>query len=114
MAATLMRRFAWFLVLPALAFASERARPLHADDFSRDLRQWSVEQMPGGRVGAARGALTIEDTAAARCGFAKSSRPVEITYEVTAVSRGGPHDRVSDVNCFWMATDPKRRRRASR
>ena len=23
------------------------------------------------------------------------------------MSRGRPHDRVSDVNCFWMATDPR-------
>ena len=32
--------------------------------------------------------------------------PVSIEYEVLAVSEGGPHDMVSDVNAFWMATDP--------
>ena len=33
--------------------------------------------------------------------------PVLISYEVMAVSGGGPLDRVSDVNCFWMARDPR-------
>ncbi len=32
--------------------------------------------------------------------------PVIIAYEATVLDRGGPHDRVSDLNCFWMATDP--------
>jgi hypothetical protein len=32
---------------------------------------------------------------------------VEISYDVTVVSRGGRFDRVSDLNCFWMASDPK-------
>src|ERR1043165_3761458 len=26
------------------------------------------------------------------------------------ISAGGPHDRVSDLNCFWMATDALKRR----
>ena len=29
-----------------------------------------------------------------------------ISYEATVVSEGGPNDRVSDLNSFWMATDP--------
>ena len=33
--------------------------------------------------------------------------PFVVTFDVTIVSAGGPHDRVSDVNCFWQATDPK-------
>lgn len=31
---------------------------------------------------------------------------VMIEYSVTAIEKGGVHDRVSDINCFWMATDP--------
>jgi len=27
-------------------------------------------------------------------------------FEVTVVEAGGKNDRVSDLNCFWMATDP--------
>ena len=33
--------------------------------------------------------------------------PVLIEYEAEAVSTGGANDRVSDLNCFWMATDPR-------
>lgn len=29
-----------------------------------------------------------------------------IEFEATVVDTGGPNDRVSDFNCFWMASDP--------
>jgi hypothetical protein len=32
--------------------------------------------------------------------------PVMISYDATVVSAGGPNDRVSGLNSFWMATDP--------
>lgn len=68
---------------------------------------WAVEQMPGGTVTERDGALVVED--AAGCSIwlrQKLTAPVEISYEVTVVAHGGPHDRLSDVNCFWMAQDP--------
>jgi hypothetical protein len=72
------------------------------------LDQWLVEQMPGGNVRSEKGALVIEDAAGCTVWLKKKvTAPVEITYDVTVVARGGPHDRVSDVNCFWMASDPK-------
>jgi hypothetical protein len=71
------------------------------------LDQWSVEQMPGGTVTTREGALVIEDAAGCTVWFRQILKaPVEISYDVTVVARGGPHDRVSDVNCFWMASDP--------
>jgi hypothetical protein len=36
----------------------------------------------------------------------KLEGPVMISYDATVISAGGPNDRVSDLNCFWMATDP--------
>ncbi|UZK64624.1 DUF6250 domain-containing protein [Sphingomonas sp. M1-B02] len=33
--------------------------------------------------------------------------PVAIEFEAMAVSEGGANDEVSDLNAFWMATDPK-------
>ncbi|PTX95727.1 DUF6250 domain-containing protein [Opitutus sp. ER46] len=73
-----------------------------------DLKDWVVEQMPGGRVTVAGDALVIEDVDGCSVWWRqKLTAPVEISYEVTVVSRGGPNDRVSDVNCFWMASDPK-------
>lgn len=29
-----------------------------------------------------------------------------ITYKAKMVDKGGPHDRTSDLNCFWGASDP--------
>ena len=78
-----------------------------SDEFSSDLHNWVIEQLPGGTVSVKSGSLIIEDAAGCTVWFRpKLLAPVEIAYEVTAVSRGGAHDRVSDVNCFWMATDP--------
>ena len=31
---------------------------------------------------------------------------VMFEFEVTVIEAGGANDRVSDLNCFWMATDP--------
>jgi hypothetical protein len=71
-----------------------------------DPSQWVVEQMPGGTVKVSGGALEIEDRAGCTIWLKrKLTAPVEIEYDVTVVSKGGPSDRVSDVNCFWMANE---------
>ena len=36
----------------------------------------------------------------------KLERDVIIEFEATVVDEGGPNDRASDLNCFWMASDP--------
>ncbi|MCR4995484.1 MAG: DUF6250 domain-containing protein [Bacteroidales bacterium] len=33
--------------------------------------------------------------------------PCTITYRACVVMEGGPCDRVSDLNCFWMASEPR-------
>lgn len=75
--------------------------------FESDLSGWRVEQVPGGSVRVVDGALVIEDRVGCSVWWKeKLTAPVEISYDVTVVDRGGPLDRVSDVNCFWMASDP--------
>ncbi|WP_415911001.1 DUF6250 domain-containing protein [Oleiharenicola sp. Vm1] len=94
----------WLIGLVLLA-ASARAEDalVHADDFSRDLSQWAVEQMPGGRVFIERGRLVIDDAAGCTVWFRAPLRaPVTIRYRATVSARS----RVSDLNCFWMASDP--------
>lgn len=72
------------------------------------LSNWSVEQMPGGTTVVKEGALVIEDVGGSTIWWReKLSAPVEINYEVTVVVAGGPPDRLSDLNCFWMAQDPR-------
>ncbi len=80
-----------------------------SDDFKTDQGRWMVEQMPGGRVTIASGALVIEDTGGCTVWWReKLTAPVVISYQATLLDAGGPFDRVSDLNCFWMATDPAR------
>ena len=90
-------------VRPGSVSAADGGFLLHSDDFSRDLSNWTVEQMPGGRVFVEDGRLIIEDAAGCTVWFNEVLQaPVRITYEVSVSGLA----RVSDLNCFWMATDP--------
>ena len=93
-------------LLPGLGPAGEL---LHRDDFASGRDHWVVEQMPGGSVTVNGGVLTIDDAGGCTAWWReKLTAPVVITYEATVVDAGGPHDRVSDLNCFWLASDPNR------
>jgi hypothetical protein len=81
---------------------------LYTDDFRHGLIFWKMEMEKPGRVSAKAGVLDIDVPAGATVWFLpKLEGPVMIQYQATVVSAGGPNDRVSDLNNFWMATDPK-------
>ncbi|MCH8686180.1 DUF1080 domain-containing protein [Pedomonas mirosovicensis] len=81
---------------------------LHRDDFTGGLGQWVIEAERGGRFRAEGGVLDIDSPAGVTLWFRHAlASPVAIDYEVMAVSEGGPNDAVSDINCFWMATDTR-------
>jgi hypothetical protein len=81
---------------------------LYSDDYREGLVNWAVEAERPARVTAAGGVLDIDTPAGLTLWFKPElSGPVLIEYEAAAVSAGGPNDRVSDLNCFWMATDPR-------
>lgn len=81
---------------------------LYSDDFDRGLAQWVVEQQPGGTAKIRDGRLEIDDRKGCTIWL---KTPLEgavmIEYEVVVIKKGGPNDRGSDLNCFWMARDPK-------
>lgn len=80
---------------------------LYEDDFQHGLRQWDVELQRPGTIWAKEGVLNIDVPAGATLWFRYELKgPVMISYDATVISAGGPNDRVSDLNCFWMATDP--------
>ncbi len=80
---------------------------LFHDDFTNGLDQWVVEQRPGGTVTATNGVLEIRDVGGGTIWFKKKlSAPVAISFQATVVDEQLPGDRVSDLNCFWMASDP--------
>jgi len=97
----------WLISL-LLTLAPAFGAPLARDDFAADAGRWAVEQMPGGRVTIGGGLLVIDDAAGCTVWWReKLTAPLRISYEATVVNDGGPHDRVSDLNCFWMAVDPR-------
>lgn len=88
---------------------AREGEPVHyRDDFDRGLGQWLVEAERPGRVAASGGLLDIDVPAGATVWFRPQLEgPVAIDYDAVAVAEGGPNDAVSDLNCFWMATDPR-------
>jgi hypothetical protein len=84
------------------------AKTLYSDDFNRGLNHWVAELEQPGTVEAKNGILQLDVPAGATVWFRPELRgPVMIQYEATMIRRGGPNDRVSDLNCFWMASDAR-------
>ncbi|WP_051941846.1 DUF6250 domain-containing protein [Maribacter forsetii] len=79
---------------------------LHEENFNDDLSSWQVEQMPGGISEIKNSKLEIDDASGCTIWYKKElSGPIMIEYDTYIISDGGKNDRVSDMNCFWMATD---------
>jgi hypothetical protein len=81
---------------------------IYADDFTHGLDKWRVEMERPGTVTAKDGVLDIDVPAGVTVWLnTELTGPVMIEYDATVISAGGANDRVSDLNSFWMATDPK-------
>ena len=102
-----------FLLRLCLTFA-QAGEILFQDDFATDLSRWVIEQTPSGSTKIIDGQLDIDDAPGPKdkggCTVwfkEKLKGPIRISYDATMVQKGGPNDRISDLNCFWMASDPK-------
>ncbi len=85
-----------------------RGKLLYSDDFNSPSGQWISELENGGSVTQQNGKMEIDVPAGASIWFKPLLRgPLMIQYEATVISAGGPNDRVSDLNCFWMARDSR-------
>ena len=103
---SLLASLAAAFVLPGCRTLERDPALLHRDDFRSGLDQWTVEAERGGSFRAEGGILDIDSPAGVTLWFRRAlESPAAIDYEVCAVSEGGPNDEVSDINCFWMATD---------
>ncbi len=70
--------------------------------------EWKIEQVAPGTATQRAGELVIQDTGGCTAWWSERLvAPVEITYDATLVMAGGKTDRLSDLNCFWMAQDPR-------
>jgi hypothetical protein len=73
-----------------------------------DPSAWVVEQMPGGTVDFPAGKIVIRDVGGCTVWWKeKLTAPVAITFTATMLGGERPTDRVSDLNCFWMANDSR-------
>ncbi|WP_235298248.1 DUF6250 domain-containing protein [Portibacter marinus] len=80
--------------------------PDYIDLFSGDLSQWVVEG-DNSTVQLVNGQLNIDTYKGVTIWFhEKLTAPLRIKYEAKLVDAGGANDRVSDLNCFWLALDP--------
>ncbi len=89
----------WCLLLLAGCVPIDRPAPIAWVTEAQDPRS-TVAVLPGGVIDIDTPAgLTLWHPQ-------RLDGPVRITFEAMAVAAGGPNDRVSDLNAFWMATDP--------
>ena len=94
----------------ASAFVAQAVPPeqIVYEDRFQSLENWVAELEQPGTVSVRGGVLTIDVPAGCTLWFKPElSSPVRIEYEATMIAAGGPNDRVSDLNCFWMATDAR-------
>ncbi|TRX71894.1 DUF6250 domain-containing protein [Carboxylicivirga sp. M1479] len=79
---------------------------LYHDNFNSKLDNWTVEQREGGTVQLVNNSMDIDDVNGCTVWFnTKLKGNVLIEYDAIVIDKGGANDRVSDLNCFWMAKD---------
>jgi hypothetical protein len=82
-----------------------RPQLLYVENFA-NADNWVLEAEAPARVEARDGVLDIDTPAGLTLWFKHGlAGPLAIEFEATAVAAGGPHDEVSDLNVFWMATN---------
>ncbi|MBC2592824.1 hypothetical protein H5P28_00975 [Ruficoccus amylovorans] len=78
------------------------------DSFEGGLNNWVIEQAGDGDIISGDGCLEIKDKEGCTVWFRyRLNAPVVITYDAEVIDAGGDYDRLSDLNCFWMASDPR-------
>lgn len=106
------------LALPAAAQSAELTcsqsgklgKLIYQDDFDTDLQQWQVESADtkNSDISVEYHQLLIDAAAGATVWFKqKLSGDILIRYTRRVVMEQGRNDRLSDLNQFWMATDPR-------
>ena len=87
--------------------AASAADAIFLDEF-KNLDNWIVEAERPGHIQANHGVLSVDVPAGCSIWFKHQlTGPIAIEYEAKMIEAGGPNDRVSDLNCFWMATDAR-------
>jgi hypothetical protein len=93
-------------------FVEIRPRPWQVEEVLQDGfgdgSLWHAELEADGTVAIRDDVMSIDVPRGATVWFKPElEQPVRVSYTLTAVDEGGPNDRVSDANCFFMASDPR-------
>ncbi|MFV8375697.1 DUF6250 domain-containing protein [Flavobacterium sp. LB1P71] len=82
---------------------------IYFDDFTSNSSNWiaEFEKPETATMKITDGKLDVSTSIGATIWFkTQLSGNIIITYDVIVIDDGGANDRVSDLNAFWMATDP--------
>ncbi|MEM9326805.1 MAG: DUF6250 domain-containing protein [Bacteroidota bacterium] len=100
-----------FLWVVASCEAPQSPEVVYYIDFEEDrhLEAFVPEtEVNSDEVTVKEGYLDIDAVKGATVWFReKLYAPIKIEYTAVVVEEGGPNDRVSDLNCFFMAIDPR-------
>ncbi len=103
----LLHKIVFFSVLIYFSSFKSLAQIVYDNVLNHDSN-WIIEQQPKGTVIVSHGKMEIIDANGCTVWFKnKLEGNVKIEYDITNIDNNGPYDRVSDMNCFWMANDPK-------
>lgn len=87
--------------------ASSKPAVIYENDFTHGLADFVIEAEQPASVTTKDGVLMLDAPAGLTVWLKQRlSGPTVIEYDARVVSDGGANDRVSDLNCFWMAADP--------
>jgi len=82
---------------------------IYNEKFNSDFSNWKVEfeKPDSSSIQIVDGKLDVSASRGATVWFKpKLKGNIMIIYDVTVVDKCGKNDRVSDMNAFWMASDP--------
>lgn len=82
---------------------------IYSEYFNSDLSKWRAEfeKPDSSSIQLIDGKLDVSASRGATVWFKPRLKGnIMIIYDVTVLNNGGKNDRVSDMNAFWMATDP--------
>ena len=95
------------IVLAVLSILSCGSSKVIYNSTALSQENWVVEQQPEGTVEFNNNSMEITDAEGCTVWFKYQLKgAVKIEYDVIVIDAGGKYDRVSDLNCFWMANDP--------
>jgi hypothetical protein len=101
-----------FCVTLTVNAQTHEPRMIFSDEFETefDTAVWAAElhTLPGSKVSVQQGKLVLDTQGGVTVWLKKKLQGnIEITYSRKVVMAGGKNDRLSDLNQFWMATDPR-------